>query len=188
MPKSSMRTLENHIFDMDEYIQKIKELSIQNKYLKWYCNIIENSLLRNIIYENFEIHHIVPDSFFINSDRKRKFGFLEVNPNSELNLVKLTLREHFICHHLLTKIFNIRILKSKMNFAFYFMTKLPKYKIYEFINPEGKLIKIQNLTKFCKENNLLFHSMLDLYNEKQKSHRGYRNINYPNYNPKRIKF
>ncbi len=63
---------------------------IDNKYTKWYYRIVQNasgrSLPDNYYFEN---HHIIPRSLGGN--------------NSKSNLVKLTAREHFVCHLLLTK-------------------------------------------------------------------------------------
>lgn len=61
---------------------------LQNKYTKWYYSIINNAKTRNIIIYS-EKHHIIP----------RSLG----GDNSTENIVKLTAREHFICHLLLTK-------------------------------------------------------------------------------------
>lgn len=61
---------------------------LDNKYTTWYFNIINKSKTR-ILDGYFEIHHILPKC-------------LGGKNNSE-NLVKLTAREHFICHLLLTK-------------------------------------------------------------------------------------
>ena len=62
---------------------------LENKYTKWYFNIIYSAQKRTEIKEYFEKHHIIPKSLGGN--------------NSKDNLVKLTAREHFICHWLLTK-------------------------------------------------------------------------------------
>jgi len=64
---------------------------LQNKYTNWYYSIINNAqsrILSNDVYT--EKHHIIPKSLG-GSDLKD-------------NLVRLTAREHFICHLLLTKI------------------------------------------------------------------------------------
>jgi hypothetical protein len=61
----------------------------ENKYTKWYNNIILNAKKRSAIDTYTEIHHILPKS-------------LGGNDNHE-NLVSLTAREHFLCHYLLTK-------------------------------------------------------------------------------------
>lgn len=63
---------------------------LQNKYTNWYNHIVSNAqsrILSNEIY--VERHHIIP----------RSLG----GDNKNLNIVKLTPREHFICHLLLTK-------------------------------------------------------------------------------------
>jgi hypothetical protein len=64
---------------------------LQNKYTNWYYSIINNAQLRilsNDVYT--EKHHIIPKSLG--------------GSNLKNNLVRLTAREHFICHLLLTKI------------------------------------------------------------------------------------
>ena len=79
-------------------------------YQRTYNEIIENAKMRGLIKRNnyFERHHIVP----------RCLG----GTNDKSNLVLLTGREHFICHHLLWKIskieslfyaFNMMLMKSK---------------------------------------------------------------------------
>lgn len=97
---------------MNIYIQKISQLAIQNKYTKWYINICQNSLNRyndrNKAKEDFgyvESHHIVPRCFKIGGEKDQK------------NIVHLKMREHFICHLLLTKMFESEYNK-KMNYAF----------------------------------------------------------------------
>lgn len=61
------------------------------KYWKWYWSIIENAQQRLIDEDIYlEKHHIIPKSLG--------------GEDSEENLVMLTAKEHFTCHHLLTKI------------------------------------------------------------------------------------
>lgn len=60
-----------------------------NKYTKWYFNIINQSKIEPSKEVYFEIHHIIPKSLGGSDDHS--------------NLVKLTARKHFICHLLLTK-------------------------------------------------------------------------------------
>jgi len=60
-----------------------------NKYSKWYNNIIKNAKTRHIT-GYVEKHHILPRSLG-GSDLKS-------------NIVSLSAREHFVCHMLLTKI------------------------------------------------------------------------------------
>lgn len=61
---------------------------LDNKYTKWYHKIIENSKIRNLS-GGFEKHHIIPKSLG--------------GSNMQHNIAKLTPREHFVCHMLLTK-------------------------------------------------------------------------------------
>lgn len=59
---------------------------IQNKYTNWYYAICNSNRLRS---GYTETHHILPKSLG--------------GSNNPINLIKLTAREHFICHWLLTK-------------------------------------------------------------------------------------
>lgn len=61
----------------------------ENKYYSWYCGIIMNRILNPINEPYSENHHILPKS--LGGD------------NSQLNLIRLTAREHFIVHALLPK-------------------------------------------------------------------------------------
>lgn len=71
-----------------ENINLNTELFSNNKYTRWYFEIIRNN--QNIIHEGyFEKHHIIP----------RSLG----GSDNQNNIIKLTAREHFICHWLLTK-------------------------------------------------------------------------------------
>jgi hypothetical protein len=101
---------------------------LQNKYTKWYYNIIQNAQAR-ILPSNvyFEKHHIVPRSLGGN--------------NKQLNIVELTPREHFICHLLLTKMTNGNAM-YKMRYALWMLTNIKKIgkgrytptgRIYEYV-------------------------------------------------------
>ena len=77
---------------------------IDNKYTKWYYAIIDNAKQRlNSNNDYLENHHIIPDCFFVNRSRKGPKGWLLGNPEDSANKIKLTAEEHFVCHHLLTK-------------------------------------------------------------------------------------
>lgn len=80
---------------------------LQNKYTHVYFSIIERAKTR-ILTSYFESHHIIPKSLG--------------GTNNKNNLVKLTAREHFICHRLLTKMV-ISENKSKMSYALWIMLK-----------------------------------------------------------------
>lgn len=76
---------------------------LQNKYTIYYYNIIYRAQSRDgLPSDYFEKHHIIP----------KALG----GTNNLDNLVKLTAREHFICHLLLVKMLNGRY-KHKMAFA-----------------------------------------------------------------------
>lgn len=61
---------------------------LKNKYTDWYMKIINNAKNRPIV-GYIEKHHIIPRSLEGTDDKD--------------NIVKLTAREHFVCHLLLTK-------------------------------------------------------------------------------------
>jgi len=61
---------------------------LDNKYTKWYLNIIQNATI-NQRNKPYETHHILPRCMGGNNDLS--------------NLIRLTPREHLICHILLTK-------------------------------------------------------------------------------------
>lgn len=78
---------------------------IQNKYSKYYYNIVNRAKSRTLDPDIYcESHHIIPDCFFINRKRKGPKGWLPGDPDSFDNKVMLTGHEHFVCHLLLTKI------------------------------------------------------------------------------------
>lgn len=84
---------------------------IKNKYHTWYFSIIEAAKqVEPTGY--YEKHHIIP----------RSLG----GDNSEGNVVKLTARQHFICHLLLTKITTGRS-KHLMAYALAAMSMKNKY-------------------------------------------------------------
>lgn len=82
---------------------------IKNKYTNWYYSIINNAKNRNYYDGYTEKHHIIPKS--LGGD------------NNITNIVKLTPKEHFIVHKLLTKM-TIGKDKYKMSFALYCMMNM----------------------------------------------------------------
>lgn len=77
---------------------------IQNKYTKWYFFIIESAKTRSSFNDNYyENHHIIPKALGGN--------------NSKQNLVKLTAREHFVCHLLLVKMVLLASHRRSMAFS-----------------------------------------------------------------------
>lgn len=77
---------------------------LENKYTKWYNNLIKFKKIRipdaNIRYE---VHHVIP----------RCMGGM----NQKENLVKLTPREHYVAHLLLTKMCICDTHQRKMKFS-----------------------------------------------------------------------
>lgn len=94
---------------------------IDNKYRKIYNSLINNAVLQNrertkdTVYEK---HHIVP----------RALG----GDNSLDNLVLLTPKEHYICHHLLTK-FTAGPARHKMMLAYKMMLRSSKSNVRDFV-------------------------------------------------------
>lgn len=79
---------------------------IENKYYKWYFNIIDNA--KSITLSTYhEKHHIIP----------KCFGGSDGN-----NIVSLTAKEHFICHRLLTYMTSGKD-KCKMSYALLLFTR-----------------------------------------------------------------
>ena len=85
----------------------------------------ENRAKTNDIY--YEKHHILPKS--IGGD------------NSQENTVLLTAKEHFVCHHLLTK-FSYGKDKYKMNYAFWGMCNQLKGDVQRYYKVSSKLYAV----------------------------------------------
>lgn len=98
----------------------------KNKYEKLYNTIIEKAKLENRKKENeiYENHHIIPRSLN-GSDEKE-------------NLVLLTLREHFVCHKLLIKMYS-GAEKSKMLTALFMMSNIRKFNLSSRVYEEVRL-------------------------------------------------
>lgn len=123
---------------------------LDNKYARWYYNIIESAKNRLYIPDGAENHHIIPESFFVTRSRKGPPGWLEGDPESSDNKVHLTCREHIICHILLVKM-TVGVAHKKMVHGLWMMTraKANRKKLtarqYEFARKEfRKVIKIKN--------------------------------------------
>ena len=100
---------------------------IPNKYTQWYYNIISNAKTRHLSGYK-ERHHIIPKSLG--------------GTNYKSNIVKLTAKEHFVCHHLLVKMVTGDA-KKKMSYAVWLLCNLknpsqtdryvPNSRVYETI-------------------------------------------------------
>lgn len=95
---------------MNTYLETLAAFSPESKYIKMYVAIIHNRL-NNIHSETYsERHHILPRctaSIFETSDIK-----------SKSNIVRLTAREHYICHKLLTKVDFGKTVNKKLKYAY----------------------------------------------------------------------
>jgi hypothetical protein len=100
-----------------------------NKYTKVYNAIIERAKNRELN-SYFEKHHVVPQSLGGSNDKE--------------NIVKLTAREHFICHLLLTKMVE-GTNKSKMYQAAWMMASCIgiKQERYSITNRQYENLKIK---------------------------------------------
>lgn len=100
----------------------IENLFLDNKYSKWYENLIEKSKERGLDKKNLEYyteeHHIIPKCFF--KSHNKIDGFLDGNHNDVSNLVLMTAREHFVAHKFLIKTFSGKN-KAKMVSALWMM-------------------------------------------------------------------
>lgn len=109
---------------------------INNKYTRWYYNIVNHAKTRTITGYT-EKHHIIPKSCG--------------GDNSKENLVILTAKEHFICHLLLTKMVDGNA-RHKMVYAFHGLkakqpgqirhsSNLINAKLYQKLKEELSIIK-----------------------------------------------
>ena len=84
-----------------KYLDRISEISLDNKYTKWYLSLCRKAALRasakkeaKLLLGYIESHHIVLRAFKLGGDK------------DVLNLIHLTAREHFVAHLLLTRMFS----------------------------------------------------------------------------------
>jgi hypothetical protein len=105
---------------------------INNKYKKWHDSIIDRAKNR-VLSCYVERHHVIPKSCGGSDDKS--------------NLVKLTAKEHFIVHLLLTKILKGNN-KAKMILAFNFMCDLRKInsRFFNILRLKGLNILSKKLT------------------------------------------
>lgn len=87
----------------------IHQYANKTKYTEWYFNLIEKSKKSTYNHEDYyELHHIIP----VCVDDKLK--------RDKNNLVKLSAREHYIAHWILTKMF-VGDIRRRLLFAFNMM-------------------------------------------------------------------
>ena len=120
---------------------------IDNKYTRWYWNIIGPLRSRELEQKpGMEIHHITPKSLWPNDQLGRDL------PE---NLVALTHREHFVVHWLLTKMIDGQD-RYKMEYAFWRTSQnksltSKRYEIAKKHNIIAKTIERQVHCEWCNE-------------------------------------
>jgi hypothetical protein len=94
------------------YLSLVCNIALDNKYTRWYFNIISRALDRprnrkdaKALLGYIEGHHILPKSFNLEGQKDKN------------NIVYLTAREHFIIHAILFRMF-VGVFKHKMLYAF----------------------------------------------------------------------
>lgn len=111
-----------------------------SKYTRWYLTFISKILLeeRNKDDERiYERHHILPKSIFPEFENLKNFPW---------NGVLLTPREHFICHLLLTRMFDDITQMMKMQWALHRMAFSSVYKSRLYHN--SRITWSEKLSKF----------------------------------------
>lgn len=118
---------------------------LTNKYSKYYFNIVAKAKTRNPATHTYvEKHHIVP----------RSLG----GSNTPDNIVKLTAREHLICHQLLIRMTS-GIQRSKMAFAAWRMVfSSNKHKRTKVIARVYESIKLEMSRAASERSKLYRHS------------------------------
>lgn len=105
----------------------------ENKYTKWYFKIISNARIRTSIeVKNTEIHHITPKSLG--------------GTNEKLNLVRLTYREHYLCHLLLTKMV-LGESKYKMAWALMLLSSKRRVKNSHQFDKARRILSVSSLNR-----------------------------------------
>ena len=108
---------------------------LQNKYTRWYYDIIQRAQLRKLPPDVYtEKHHIIP----------RSLG----GDNQKENIIKLTAKEHFICHMLLVKMTDGKS-KRSMAYAAWQMTNIDSRQRYSPTSRIYSLLK-KNLSEAYK--------------------------------------
>jgi len=88
---------------------------LQNEYMDQYIKLVyKDTVYDQKVYT--ERHHIVPESLFKKRTRNGPSGWLDGNPNSKDNIVRLSPKDHYLAHKLLT-LFTVDDAKKKMVYA-----------------------------------------------------------------------
>jgi len=92
------------------YITLLQSISISNKYYKWYANICQRAINRNLSNVYTEKHHIVPKSLGLGGEKDKR------------NLCSLTAKEHYIAHMLLVRFLAKEVHQKKMVYAMWYLS------------------------------------------------------------------
>lgn len=127
---------------MNSYLQIVKNLSINNKYTKWYIELISTRLIRpksraetKKLFGYVESHHILPRCLC--GDKS------EIKDKN--NQVFLTFREHIIAHLLLCKMFENTNMKMRMMSACASFNKIGLEQFQERLLLNSKLLELLKL-------------------------------------------
>jgi len=106
--------------------------------------------------------------------------YLFCDPNNKIitikNLNKFC-RDNELCSQAMYKVYKGKIKSHKGYRNIENKDYIPKNKIIKkLINPEGNIVEFYEVKKFCKNNKLSYSKIIDVLNEKQFQHKGYRNI------------
>lgn len=148
---------------MSIYIDQLKSIALPNKYTKIYIEICKHASIRSqglskkkakSLLSYIEAHHIIPKCFGL------------VDAKIKDNQVFLTAKEHFICHHLLVKMFTGEY-KSKMWFALMAMCiKMEKHKRIKISARQYEFIKIKAFSNEQYKNNCSIMALIRFKNTK----------------------
>lgn len=129
-----------------------------SKYTNWYNAIISNAKLRNLDCYT-ERHHIVP----------KCMG----GDNNPENLVKLTAREHFICHRLLIKMVD-STLRNKLVYAAWQQSRSAKLKNVPITSRTFAMLKEELSNTYAGRKRPLFSK--EWRDNMSSSHKGEKNF------------
>ena len=135
------------IIILEKNLTEIGALALERRYIKWYGRKNNKTgILINLTDGGEGV------SGYKHNDNKRK----DISVKTKEAMKNLTIRQK--CD------INWKSLGEKLS------------KEYSFIDPNNKIIKIKNLTKFCKDNNLNNGNMFSVISGKKKTYKGYRRI------------
>jgi len=116
---------------------------IQNKYTNWYYNIINVAKAREVTGKYMEEHHIIPRSLGGSDDKE--------------NLVLLTAREHYVVHHLLTKMLNGNP-KYKMYVAYWCMSNYKDIRVTHRQYEKARRLQKEAIKEMWKDPNSTYNT------------------------------